>query len=90
MIRHYVLHPEIGNDCRQDVREWCKTSLKDYYWRMHSNYKRTLTGTFDITVTDLHAAELFILRWGSQIVDVEDITDDGMKSTFHRIFEDEL
>jgi hypothetical protein len=90
MIRHYVLHPEIGNDQRREVREWCKTSLKDYYWFMNSNYKRSLSGTFDITVTDLHAAELFILRWGGQIVDVQDITEDGMKSNFYHMFEADL
>ena len=89
-MRYYVIHPNIGNDLRQDVETWCERVLKDVYWSMRSNYKRTDSGTFDVYVRDRKAAEMFLLRWGGQIVDIEDVTEYGHKINFHKMFEAEL
>lgn len=89
-MRYYVLHPSIGNDLRQDVSDWCVNTLEDLGWNMTSNYDRTDRGTFDVRVTDRQAAELFLLRWGGQVVDVEDVTENGTTVNFHNLFEARL
>jgi hypothetical protein len=75
-IKKLVVHPELGNDIRQEVVAWCTQQWGDYreedsVWWTTSNYTRSYNGTFDMIFNDVKSAEFFILRWGGQIVDIE-------------------
>jgi hypothetical protein len=77
-IKKLTVHPELGNDMRRAVIDWCIKQWGDYYdteaehvWWITSNYDRSLNGTFDIVFNDVKAAEFFILRWGGNVFDVE-------------------
>lgn len=75
-IKKLKVHPGLGNDLRQEVIEWCSKQWGEYnnedsFWGPTSNYERSEHGTFDVIFTDLKAAQIFLLRWGGQVVDVE-------------------
>jgi hypothetical protein len=66
-----TVQPNIGNDVRQEVSDWCYTTFKnrsngDRNWFMTSNYTRELSATFDVVFKYLKDAEWFILRWGGE------------------------
>jgi hypothetical protein len=78
IVKQVTIHPELGNDVRQEVIDWCIKQFGDpivqeveYDWWINSNYERSNEGTFDITFTSLKSAEFFILRWGGVIVDTK-------------------
>lgn len=75
-IKRLTVHPELGNDVRKEVMDWCTKHWGEYnteesVWMPTSNYKRSYNGTFDVIFNDVKAAEFFILRWGGQLYDVE-------------------
>lgn len=74
-IKRLTIHPHLGNDVRQEVRDWCISNFGDYSdekskWQITSNYVRTTKGTFDIIFDDEKLASFFLLRWGGEVVDV--------------------
>jgi hypothetical protein len=79
-IKQLTVHPNLGNDVRYEVIEWCNKQWGDYHlfegdewtWFTTSNYDRGAeSGTFDVIFKDVKAANLFLLRWGGQVFDVE-------------------
>jgi hypothetical protein len=75
-IKKLTVHPELGNDVRHEVSDWCTKQWGLYreegaVWYITSNYDRSVSGTFDVIFTDVKAAEFFILRWGGGVFDVE-------------------
>jgi hypothetical protein len=78
IVKEITIHPELGNDIRLEVVDWCIAQfgdpivqVVDHDWWINSNYERSYDGTFDITFTDLKSAEFFILRWGGVVVDTK-------------------
>ena len=88
-MRTYVVHPYIDNQTRNEVKEWCQQSLDESQFLMTSNYKRSDRGTFDMHFYDRSSGMMFMLRWGGEIVEVIDRTDDGRYVNFHALFDEE-
>jgi hypothetical protein len=78
-IKEITVHPNLGNDVRQEVLAWCRETFndeyaeseEDYRWMVTSNYTRSYDGTFDILFKTTADAHWFILRWGGDIVNIE-------------------
>ena len=88
-MRTYVVHPYIDNQTRNEVNQWCQHHLDDSHFVITSNYKSSDRGTFDIHFYDRSSAMMFMLRWGGEIVEVIDRTDDGRYVNFHALFDEE-
>jgi hypothetical protein len=73
-IKQVIVYPEIDNDKRQNVMEWCAEIFGDrrkthidhnqWIWGMRSNYDRSKYASFDMYFKDDRNASIFILRWG--------------------------
>jgi hypothetical protein len=73
-IKYVIVCPEIDNDERSEVNDWCTEIFGDRYktqidenqwiWSMRSNYDRSKYASFDMYFKDDRTASMFILRWG--------------------------
>jgi hypothetical protein len=75
-IKWITVQPNIGNDVRQKVRDWCDTTFNHHdnessNWFMTSNYTRGHDASFDMLFKEFKHAEWFILRWGGVISSIE-------------------
>jgi hypothetical protein len=78
-IKEITVHPGLGNDLRDEVIDWCRSTFVDDYglaesdfrWWTTSNYNRSYEGTFDVFFKDLKDAHWFIIRWGGEVVNVQ-------------------
>jgi hypothetical protein len=75
-IKWITVQPNIGNDIRQEVKDWCSATFNEYdneasQWFMTSNYTRSHEASFDLLFRHLKHAEWFILRWGGVISNIE-------------------
>lgn len=75
-IKWVTVQPNLGNDVRQAVKDWCSTTFHSYdneyrEWHITSNYTREEEASFDLLFKRLSHAEWFILRWGGCISNIE-------------------
>ena len=66
-----VIHSCKENDERQQVLDWCESAFGNGggKWYSRSNYRDE--GTFELIFSDQAAANLYMLRWGGKILDIE-------------------
>jgi hypothetical protein len=93
----YIVHPNIDNNRRQDVYDWCTQQWgeyrdyvdNDWKWFPTSNYDRgTDSGTFDLHFQDERLANLFIIAWGGYVAEIEEQADYKVKHKhFKNLFE---
>lgn len=95
-IKWITVQPNIGNDIRQEVKDWCSTTFHDHNnerceWFMTSNYTRGHEASFDMLFKRLDHAQWFILRWGGCIssIEYEDVPEQYVvsKAVLENLFE---
>lgn len=70
-----IVHPNIGNEKRQEIIDWCEVAFGSIYcssprWFQTSNYERgPVSGTFDIHFKEESDAHFFIIAHGGYIAE---------------------
>lgn len=90
VVNRVVIHSCRENDERAAALDWCEQAFgdKNVGWSSRSNYREE--GTFDLIFTNQNYADLYMMRWGGKILDIEYIEDGRQQvdpDVFARLFE---